>query len=114
MEWHVPARIAPLQFLAYAAIPGYKRRMIVFADERGAHEIRHVAAQINKRMGKVDDDNFYHDTKKESFTRVEAKYETRKEKKIGGFTVSRKRVRASVCVSEPGRVEDLVAVKRRL
>ncbi len=113
MEWLVPARIAPLMFLAFNAIPSYKRRHIIDEQARGSEELRAVSAKIKERVGPNAND-YQLDAQKNSFTRAEVTYETITEKKVGGFTIARKRMRASTTIYDRGKIGDLVGIKRRI
>jgi hypothetical protein len=113
MEWLVPACIVPLQFLAWAAIPSYKRNTIVAEGKRGAEELRAVAVKVRLCTG-TKEQHSDPDPRKVRYTRAEVTYETKTEKKLGGFVLSRKRMRASCTAEGSGCVNDLVGVKRRI
>ncbi len=81
-------------------------------DERGSLELRAVAEKIKACTGPEAD--LYHiDSKKESYTIAQVTYETRTEKKVGRYIMSRKRGRRSITVSDHGKIGDVVGIKRR-
>jgi len=96
MEWFVPAQIAPLRFLAYNAISRWRRDSIVQNGERGAIVIQRIKDEIDEPST-------------DRFTVGNITFETSKQKKLGRFVMSRKRVKGSMSFGVRKKIRHLLA-----
>jgi len=96
MEWLVPARIAPLRFLAYNAIPSWKRHNILQNEGRGAIVIQAIKDEIGEPT-------------KDTCSVGNVTYETAVQKKLGSFVMSRKRVKGSTSFGIRKKIRQLLA-----